>query len=270
MNDAVRRCLSFVRERDRPHLVVPINVAILTKMHQDSGLREAVQAGDLVLADGMPIVWLSWIRGCKLPCRVTGVDLMAALQKAADRECLRIFYLGARPEVVQTLVERVRRDFPNLIVAGYRDGYFGPDQESQVIRQIGESRADILLVAMSSPHKEIWSHRNLSSLAVPVVLPVGGAFDVHAGFLPRAPIWMQASGLEWLWRLMMEPRRMWHRYLVTNAQFLTLILHGMLNLVLHKVGRASRKERRPASDASKRAGIWSLERKVGVRPKPRF
>jgi N-acetylglucosaminyldiphosphoundecaprenol N-acetyl-beta-D-mannosaminyltransferase len=161
---------------------------------------------------------------------------MAALQEAANRECLRVFYLGARPEVVQALVERVRRDHPNLIVAGHRDGYFGSDQESQVIRQIRESRADILFVAMSSPYKEIWSHRNLASLAVPVVLPVGGAFDVHAGVVPRAPVWMQASGLEWTWRILMEPKRMWHRYLVTNAQFFMLIIRGLLGIVLRKFG----------------------------------
>jgi N-acetylglucosaminyldiphosphoundecaprenol N-acetyl-beta-D-mannosaminyltransferase len=238
MDEAVGLCLKAVRGDRRPRMVITVNAAILTMMRKDQRLREAVEAGEPVLADGMPVVWTSRLAGVGLDTRVAGVDLMAELIRCADREHLKLFFLGAKEEVVRSLAEQVGRQQPGAIVAGYRNGYFGREQYDEVIRQIRDSAADILFVGMPTPFKEIWCHENLARLGVPVVLPVGGAFDVLGGFVRRAPRWMQQCGLEWSWRLLMEPRKMWRRYLVTNTLFLGLALRAILTRPIFLGSRA--------------------------------
>lgn len=131
---------------------------------------------------------------------------------------------GVRAEVVGRVVSRVGSDHPGAVVAGSRDGYFGPAEWGRIVAAVRESRADVLFVALPSPLKEIWCHDHLEALGVLVVVPVGGAFDVFAGLITRAPLWMQGAGLEWFWRLMMDPREKWRRYLRYNTAFLRLCL----------------------------------------------
>jgi len=139
-----------------------------------------------------------------------------------------VFFLGAREEVVTRLAARCTSRHPGLVVAGYRNGYCGRESDAEVVEQVGRSGAAMLFVGMPSPFKEVWCERHRAALGVPVILGVGGSFDVLAGFIRRAPRWMQASGLEWLWRLAMEPRRLWRRYLVTNAIFVARTLVEIL------------------------------------------
>jgi N-acetylglucosaminyldiphosphoundecaprenol N-acetyl-beta-D-mannosaminyltransferase len=222
MDEAVDRCRSFLEGDRRPRLIVTVNAAILAMAERCGRLRSAVQGGHLVLADGVSVLWAARLLGVDLRHRVAGVDLMERLAQLADEKHLRVFFLGARPEVVRKVVDRIESEYPGVVVAGYRDGYFPPDTSVEVIEQVRESRADILFVAMQSPFKELWCFDNLDDLGVPVVLPVGGAFDVFSGRIPRAPHWMQDAGLEWFWRLMMEPRKMWRRYLFLNSKFVWL------------------------------------------------
>jgi N-acetylglucosaminyldiphosphoundecaprenol N-acetyl-beta-D-mannosaminyltransferase len=220
LDEAVTRAVEWSLAGGRPRTIVTMNAALLVAMRRDRELAAACRGGDLVVADGVPVVWASRLLGGALPGRVCGCDLMERLLAAAAARALPVYLLGARPEVVEVLAETCARRFPGLVVAGFRDGYFGPDEEAEVVAGIRRSGAAMLFVGMPSPFKETFLERNRTALGVPVLLGVGGSFDVLAGFVRRAPRWMQAAGLEWFWRLLMEPRRMWRRYLVTNTVFL--------------------------------------------------
>jgi len=150
------------------------------------------------------------------------VDLMVRLLTAAGERRLRVYFLGARREVVTALVEKSRVQHPGIEIAGFRDGYFGVDDHIGIVEEIRASRAHLLFVGMPSPFKETWCERHRQRLEVPVIIGVGCSFDVLAGFIRRAPRWMQALGLEWFWRLLMEPRKLWKRYLTTNIEFIWL------------------------------------------------
>jgi len=221
-DEAFRRCLEWCKQPRRSRLVVPTNVSILMMMRRMPRLRNVCTSDDLVVADGMPIVWATRLLGTALPERVSGVDLMARLLADGGEHGLRAFFLGAREEVVTRLVEIVRRRHPGLVVAGYRNGYFSEDEYAEVARQVRDSKADILFVGISSPFKETWCHERRKELSTPLIFCAGGSFDVLAGCKKRAPKWMQKTGMEWLWRCMMEPRRLWKRYLTTNTLFLYL------------------------------------------------
>jgi N-acetylglucosaminyldiphosphoundecaprenol N-acetyl-beta-D-mannosaminyltransferase len=228
MDDVVLRVESAISTSCRLAISV-INVAKLVNMQHDRLLRESVEAGDLIVADGMPLVWLSRLKGKPLPERVAGIDLMYRLFELADRKALRVFLLGARADTLDRVVDIARDRYPRMIVAGWRDGYFTADQEEEVARAVAEAKPDILLVAMTSPKKELFMNRWGGFMNVPVVHGVGGSFDVMAGVARRAPRWMQRAGLEWFYRVVQEPRRMWKRYLVTNTMFMGLALGDLLN-----------------------------------------
>ena len=199
-----------------------VNVAKLVNARKNSDLRISLEEADIVLADGSPIVWLSRILRKALPERVAGIDLMYALLDKSNSRGYRVYFLGAKCEVLQKVITIVRRDYPNLKIAGYRDGYFSPEEEQTVADEIRKSNADIIFVAICSPKKEIFLRKWKDFIKVPICHGVGGSFDVLAGVTKRAPLWMRKCGLEWLYRLNQEPRRMWRRYLVTNSIFLFL------------------------------------------------
>jgi N-acetylglucosaminyldiphosphoundecaprenol N-acetyl-beta-D-mannosaminyltransferase len=235
MSEAVARAVGWCREGRRPHTVITVNAAVLAAMRQDRDLARACRAGDLVVADGVPVVWASRLAGAALPSRVAGVDLMQRLLESAAEHGLPVFFLGAREEVVRALVARCAIRHPGLVVAGWRNGYFGRERDREVVEQIRRSGAAMLFVGMPSPFKEVWCERHRDELGIPAIMGVGGSFDVLAGFVRRAPRFMQAAGLEWLWRLLMEPRRLWKRYLVTNAIFIARTVAETFRL---RAGRA--------------------------------
>jgi N-acetylglucosaminyldiphosphoundecaprenol N-acetyl-beta-D-mannosaminyltransferase len=222
MQSALRQCIEWCRLPRAPHTVITMNAALLCAMRSDPELREACLRGDMILPDGMPVVWTSRLAGVPLPERVAGVDLMAELLAAGSSHGLSAYFLGARREVVEGLVRRCDRVHPGLIVAGFRDGYFGADEHPSVVTEIRSRAPHLLFVGMPSPFKETWCERHRAALDVPVIMGVGGSFDVLAGFVRRAPRILQSLALEWSWRLAMEPRKMWRRYLVTNSRFLWL------------------------------------------------
>jgi exopolysaccharide biosynthesis WecB/TagA/CpsF family protein len=233
MTEVLSAADEHITSRQRLLLGV-VNVAKLVKSRKDSRLRQSIEQADLVLADGAPIVWLSRALGMALPERVAGIDIMVELLKAADKKHWRVYFLGARPEVLSLLVENVKKDFPGVQIAGYRDGYFTEAQEEDVATTIKSSNADILFVGISPPKKEIFLGRWSQYTNVPVCHGVGGSFDVLAGVIKRAPLWMQKRGLEWFYRVVQEPRRMWKRYLTTNIVFVGLSLKAIIKI---RVGR---------------------------------
>jgi N-acetylglucosaminyldiphosphoundecaprenol N-acetyl-beta-D-mannosaminyltransferase len=203
------------------HIVV--NAAKLVHMQTDNELYKSVVASDIINADGMAVVWASELLGNPLPERVSGVDLMQELVILAAEKQYKIFFFGGKEEVVSEVVRKYTSIFGEEIIAGYRHGYFNKEQEGDIADQIAESNADILFVAISSPTKEIFLNTYKEQLKVPFIMGVGGSFDVVAGKVKRAPVWMQNSGLEWFYRFLQEPGRMWKRYLKTNSLFIYYI-----------------------------------------------
>jgi exopolysaccharide biosynthesis WecB/TagA/CpsF family protein len=220
MASAVDRCLSWCAGPRAPHTVVTVNASHACMIHRDAELHDACRKGDLVIADGMSVLWALRLAGSPLPERVAGVDLMARLLEEGGRRSLSVFFLGARREVVTELARRSEAAHPGLRVVGVRDGYFSTAEHEDIVREIRAASPDLLFVGMPSPFKETWCERHRDRLGVPVIMGVGGSFDVLAGYVRRAPRFLQVAGMEWSWRLMMEPRKMWRRYLTTNSEFI--------------------------------------------------
>ncbi len=225
LEGALARCeASIASRRFVQHMA--INAAKLVSMRDDPDLSEVIRGCELVTADGQAVVWASRLLRDPLPTRVAGIDLMEALLARAAERGYRVYVLGARQEVLEQAIERLRARHPALTVAGYRNGYFSAEEEDGVAQAIAEARPDILFVAMGSPHKELFLGRHGPQMGVPFVMGVGGAIDVVSGITRRAPRIMQRLGLEWLFRLLQEPRRLLRRYAVTNVRFIELVLRA--------------------------------------------
>lgn len=210
---------------DRSRLLVGVvNAAKVVKLHHDPFLRDSLLECDLLLADGQSVVWGARVVGRPLPERVAGIDLFTELLAVADRDHLRVFLLGARHDVLDRLVVEVGRRWPGAVVAGARDGYFTDAESAEVADEIREARADMLFLGMTTPKKEIFLGSYADTLGVPVLHGVGGSFDVIAGLTRRAPVLWQRTGMEWAYRVLQEPRRLWRRYLVTNTLFLGMLV----------------------------------------------
>ena len=204
-----------------------VNVAILMMMRSDPSLQHFVDRAALVVADGQPLVWTAPCLGQSLPERVTGVDLVHALCDRAAREGRRVYLLGATGDIVGKTARRLREQFADLNIE-YADGYFSKEEAPRRADRIRASGADILFVGMGVPRQENFLDEQWDRLGVGMAVGVGGSFDVLSGLRARAPRWVQRCGLEWLFRLIQEPRRLFVRYLVTNSQFVWLIFRAML------------------------------------------
>jgi N-acetylglucosaminyldiphosphoundecaprenol N-acetyl-beta-D-mannosaminyltransferase len=182
------------------HACIPLNLSKYVMSQSDAKLAAAINGADLVVADGVPILWLARRLGYRGVCRVTGVDLAEALLKRARGEGWRIYFLGARRERLEEAVARVRERFDDPPVAGMRDGYFSDGDIPEIIEEINAARPDILLLGLGLPQKEYFVADHLKALAVPFVITVGGAFDIWAGVKKRAPSIVTRLGIEWAWR----------------------------------------------------------------------
>lgn len=208
-----------------PLLHVVVNVAKLVNMRKNDELREDVIAADVVNVDGAGVLWGARLCGITVPERVTGVDLMINLFGLCADRGYRPYLLGAEQYVLDAVAARLAREHPTLSIAGMRNGYFQPEEEADIVRAINDSGADCLFVAMSTPRKERFLKRYRAELATSFVMGVGGSFDVYGGKVARAPKLVQAAGLEWLFRIAQEPRRLWRRYYDTNSAYALLLWH---------------------------------------------
>jgi N-acetylglucosaminyldiphosphoundecaprenol N-acetyl-beta-D-mannosaminyltransferase len=216
MDETVGAARAMVRSR-LPHQHVGVNAALLVESERNPELRRVIRESDLVSADGISTVLAGRMFGQPLPARVAGVDLFQRLVEAAHEDNSSVYFLGATDEVVERVAARFSGRYPGLRIAGYRNGYWNDDLE--VVGAVRAARPDYLFLAIPSPQKELWLSRHLHDLGVPFAMGVGGSFDVVAGKVTRAPRWVQNAGFEWAWRLGQEPRRMWRRYLFSNAAF---------------------------------------------------
>lgn len=218
------------------HHIITVNVSILMMARDDAKLENAISKADLVVVDGKPLVWTSNWLGSPVPQRVSGVDLMRRLLEEGNsrKGGLAIFLLGTTQDRLEVLERVIRERYPNVLISGTRNGYFKPPDYADITTMIRESNTDLLLVGMPAPFKEIWCEEQREALGTPVMLGVGGAFDVMAGFVPRAPRIMQEAGLEWAWRLAMEPKKLFKRYMMTNTAFLILLGKTLLKKSLRR------------------------------------
>lgn len=217
----------FIRE-GRPRRIAVLNVALYIWCRSDRRLLDFFRASDLLLPDGMGIYYASRLLGNPTPGVSNAVFLMFELLRRAERNGYGVFLLGTRPEILERVERRLRATYPVLRISGSHHGYFEVDDEAEVVRRIADSGARILFLGLSTPTREDFLTKHQHELGVPVSVPVGGAFDVVAGVYKLAPGWLRMIGLEWLFRLIQEPRRLWKRYLVTNSVFAVLVLRALL------------------------------------------
>lgn len=213
------------------HYVCVTPVHSIMDCQRDDELRRIVNRSGMVTPDGMPVVWLCRLKGFRQVRRVYGPDLMQEMCRVSEDVGYRHYFLGGAEGVPDKLVATLTERFPRLRVAGWYSPPFREMSETEVdemIERINVSRADILWVGLGSPKQERWMAQHIDALDVPVIVGVGAAFDFHAGIKKQAPRWMQRSGLEWLFRLASEPRRLWKRYLKANPAFIVLITLQLL------------------------------------------
>lgn len=220
LEESVEACAELVNRRNQQHVVLNASKTVLAS--QDATLKSIINNCGLVNADGQSVVWGAKLLGQKVPERVTGIDLMGRLLDEAPARHWRVYLLGARQEVVRQVAVQLRT--AGVDVVGYRNGYWSVGEEQSVVADISNTAPDLLFVAMPSPRKEQFLTAHLPNLNVGLAFGVGGSFDVLAGETKRAPVWMQRGGLEWFFRLVQEPRRMFGRYLIGNTRFAGLVL----------------------------------------------
>ena len=208
----------------KPTQHVVINALKVNLMHEDPQLRKIVNACPLINADGASIVWAAKKLGVPLTERVAGIDLFENLVKVAAKKGYKIYLFGAKEEVVTKVKAIFEAKYPKLQIVGYRNGYFTEEDEPQIVADMAASGADMMFVAFSSPKKEYWVNKYIQQLNIPFVMGVGGSFDVVAGVTDRAPKWMQNHGLEWFYRFIQEPRRLFKRYIIGNGKFVCYTL----------------------------------------------
>jgi len=221
MDEVIDKCRAALNTRSRLMLGV-VNAAKIVNLRKDTQLRDSLIECDLLLADGQSVVWASKLFRRPLPERVAGIDIFQRLLRLANDEERSIALLGARPEVLSRLENVIAERFPKARIVFSRNGYFGAAESAEIAAGIRDSAADILFIGMTSPLKEIFLATHAASLGVPILHGVGGSFDVMAGLTRRAPLGWQKVGMEWAYRVLLEPRRLWWRYLSTNTRFIQL------------------------------------------------
>lgn len=227
MAEVVDFCESIITSGRRVQLGV-LNAAKIVNASKNEQLAAAIRSCDVLLADGQSVVWAGRLLGKPLPERVAGIDLFLRLLELADRQRMSVYLVGANRDVIERVADMVGARHPNLVLAGYRDGYFDDVEAEDVALHIRRTRPDMLFLGMTSPKKEVFLSRFGSMMGVPICHGVGGSFDVVAGVTKRAPVLWQRAGLEWAYRLLQEPGRMWRRYLVTNSAFIALVIKELV------------------------------------------
>lgn len=206
MRQAVESVLNLIAEK-KSSMVATVNAEILMMSTSDAELKNILKAAELVVPDGAGTVWAAHYLGYEMPERVAGFDLVQELMKIAPSKDIKFFLFGSSPGVAEKAKEKAEELYPGIKIVGTRNGYFKPEDEPEIISQIKKAQPDILLAALGAPKQEKWLFKNKAALNVPVSIGVGGTLDVMAGKVKRAPLWMQKSKLEWLYRALKQPSR---------------------------------------------------------------
>lgn len=226
MDMALAAIEGWIQQRER-HYVCVANVHTLTECQKAPDFRQIHNQASMVTPDGMPLVWVSRLKGARHVRRVYGPDLLQAVCEVSARKGYRQYFYGGAEGVPEQLAASLADRCPGLQVAGVESPPFRPlteDEDRETVDRINAAHPDIVWVGLGAPKQERWMAAHFDRLEVPVIVSVGAAFDFHAGVKKQAPRWMQRSGLEWLHRLASEPRRLWKRYLINNPWFVWLVL----------------------------------------------
>lgn len=227
----------WIRNQDKGRYIMVANVQSVMESHKNLLYKKAADNADLIVPDGMPIVVVGRWRGFHLKQRADGPGLMAEAMKVTGEKGWRHYFYGGTPETIIILIERLQKQWPDVQVAGSYAPPFRPltdEEDKEVVEKINNSNADVLWVGLGNPKQEIWMQEHRDQVNVPVMLGIGQAFDLLAGLKKHAPIWMSNMGIEWLYRLVKEPRRLWKRYLINNPWFIYLVLKEEIVLRLKK------------------------------------
>lgn len=227
MQGAVQKVETFVSE-DRVHSIYTPNAEIMMAAQRDSGLKDILNAADMLVADGAGIILASKILGLGLPEKVSGIDLVKNIFPVSKEKGYKFFFFGSKPGVAAAAGEKMVSTYPGVEIVGYRDGYFSPADEDGIIEEINSSGANIVLVALGAPKQEKWIHANKSRLKARVCIGVGGSLDVYAGQVKLAPELLRRMGLEWLYRLYREPWR--YKRMLDLPRFVLRVLAVKLGL----------------------------------------
>jgi N-acetylglucosaminyldiphosphoundecaprenol N-acetyl-beta-D-mannosaminyltransferase len=218
-------------ERGTRYVVTP-NAHHVVLHQTDAFFRLVYRHARLVVADGVPLIWAGQLLGRKLPGRVNGTDLLVRLCAEASKRKLRVYFLGGRTGAADGAAAVLRERHPALDICGTYCPKLGferdPVEQAEIIADINEKRPHLLFVGLGAPKQEYWMYTNRENVRVPMMLGIGVSFELVAGIISRAPAWMQRNGLEWLFRLLMEPGRLWRRYLIGNMKFCALIVREFL------------------------------------------
>ncbi len=221
MEAAVARVEEFIADR-APHMIVTSDGASIVRAHDDAEYQDIVQHADIVTADGRGVVWMARVLGLAVTDRVSGVDMMDRLCQIAAEKGYSVYLVGAEPGVAEEAAREMQRRYPALTVAGVQHGYFSPEEEPAVVQAIAAAKPNILFVAFGAPRQEKWIRRHQEAIGASVAIGVGGSFDVFAGRVARAPLWMQQAGLEWLYRALREPKRLPRLWALPRLVMMTL------------------------------------------------
>jgi len=210
---------------DKGYIVTP-NASHIVLHQKSQEFRNAYKNATLILADGMSLIWASRLLGNPVREKITGMDLFYLFGSLAARRGYSVYFLGGDEDVIRRVVDHARTKFDGLNISGWHHGYF--TDHDAIIRNINETAPDIIFIALGFPRQEKWIYHNIDRLNIKVAICVGGIFDILSGKKKRAPLCLQTIGMEWFWRLIHEPRRLWRRYLLGNPKFICLFLQEML------------------------------------------
>lgn len=213
-------------ETDKNHTVSFINAHCFNIAQKDKKYRNILKNTDLVLNDGIGIQLASSLAGSKVKENMNGTDFIPQVLSLAEKKGLHVFLLGSKPGVCEKAYENIKQSLPAIKITGYNDGYFNDDL--QIVKKINDAKTDILIVGMGVPKQEIWIHDNKKALNTKICIAGGAIIDFQAGTIKRAPLWMRKIHLEWLYRLILEPKRLWKRYLIGNIRFFIYVINFLI------------------------------------------
>lgn len=231
--EVVREIEGWIEEGKEGGFVAVANTHVVMESQQDLSFKQLINSADLCVPDGMPLIWCGRLRGHSLRRRVYGPELMLTFCRETAAKGYRHFFYGGAPDALNELAERLRESCPGIQIAGAHSPPFRPltrEEDDEVIERINRARADVLWVGLGCPKQERWIHDHRRQLKVAAILAVGQAFDLVSGRKKPAPAWMSEHGLEWLFRFIQEPRRLWRRYLVYNTKFICSVSLELLGV----------------------------------------